>query len=177
MNESQCPYGLVKERILIETGLASIQGSRKSIEKAASARRLTHIASVFIPLTHATSLLGMDIKELNESGKWLRTFLVSVYISSLTPVMTLIRSKLAGSFYIRVKRCPKNPPHTDWCCLIYGFIILGSSDVWWMLPTEVFLSIFTGEQFGSGFWAKYREYSKEGSVVTWRGIVAISHGF
>ena len=77
--------GLVQKRIQIETGLASIRESQKSIEEAVSVKRLGQLAFIFIPLTYASSLFGMNIKEMNGSGPKLWTFLLSsVCISGIT---------------------------------------------------------------------------------------------
>ena len=47
-------------------GLASLQESKKSIEQAESVRQLNRLAFLFLPLSFATSLLGMNVVEFGQ---------------------------------------------------------------------------------------------------------------
>ena len=79
---------LVQERMQIDTSLASIRESKKSIEEAVVVKRLTRLAFVFIPLTYSSSLFGMNIREMTGEGPRIWNFVaVSICIGLITPLL------------------------------------------------------------------------------------------
>jgi Mg2+ and Co2+ transporter CorA len=55
----------------------SIEESQRSIREAASVKRLTQLAFVFIPLTFATSIFGMNLDILTGNGPRFWLFMVT----------------------------------------------------------------------------------------------------
>jgi hypothetical protein len=76
-------------------GTMAIQESRRSIKEAVSAKRLTQLTFVFIPLSYAASLFGMNINEITGSGLKLWVFLVT----SLALLIDAILSTLFAPAY------------------------------------------------------------------------------
>lgn len=117
LNDGLHLCNLVQEWLHIINGLTSIRESRKSIEEAASVKRLTRLAFVFIPLSYTSSLFGMNIKEINGGipGLWI-FIIVSVSISLVTLLVSsfvkwvmshsrrFIRSYVYDVFYVRQRR-------------------------------------------------------------------------
>ena len=67
----------VQERIQQDTALMSIMESRRAIEESQSVKRLTQLAIVFIPLSYASSVFGMNIQEMTGNGPALWKFIVT----------------------------------------------------------------------------------------------------
>ena len=137
---------LVQERIHIETGLASIRESRKSIEEAVSVKRLTRLAFIFVPLTYASSLFGMNIKEINGIGPKLWIFL---FISVCISVITLVLSSFVKRVTNWIKRHCRQPSYLFRTYILYGVIGLRFGLFWWMTRRGLTLTILTGGRFGS----------------------------
>jgi hypothetical protein len=71
----------------------SIQESQRSIREATSVKRLTQLAFVFIPLSFATSIFGMNLNELTGVGP-------NVWIFVITALVLLAPILLTWSFMV-----------------------------------------------------------------------------
>ena len=147
LDDAQGLCELVQGRIQIETGLASIRESQRSIEEAVSVKRLTQLAFIFIPLTYSTSLFGMNIEEMTGNGPKLWIFvLISVCISGTA----FILSSLAKCITNWIKRhYNKTPQYKLRCYFLYGLIGVRFGLLWSMTRMGLTLTILTGERFGS----------------------------
>lgn len=69
-------------------GLASLQESKTSIEQAESVRQLNRLAFLFLPLSFATSLLGMNVVEFGQGSLHIWIFIpTAVTISLMVSVL------------------------------------------------------------------------------------------
>ncbi|KAF3184779.1 hypothetical protein TWF788_005028 [Orbilia oligospora] len=83
-----------------EAATESINEAKQSIAQSESVNKLTRLAFVFVPLTFATSLFGMNIREWQADDKipQLRSFIiVSVVIVLATMVVAAISSLMSKS--------------------------------------------------------------------------------
>ena len=147
LDDGQGLCELVQGRIQIETGLASIRESQRSIEEAVSVKHLTQLAFIFIPLTYSTSLFGMNIEEMTGNGPKLWIFvLISVCISGTA----FISSSLAKPITNWIKRhYNKTPPYKFRCYILYGLIGVRFGLLWSMTRMGLTLTILTGGRFES----------------------------
>ncbi|MCJ1352630.1 MAG: hypothetical protein MMC33_002614 [Icmadophila ericetorum] len=67
----------IRESLLLQVGLLSLEEYGRSIEESKRVRILTILASIFIPVNLATSVFGMNVQEINGSGKNIWVFAVT----------------------------------------------------------------------------------------------------
>ena len=147
LDDGQGLCELVQGRIQIETGLASIRESQRSIEEAVSVKRLTQLAFVFIPLTYSTSLFGMNIKEMTGNGPKLWIFLlISVCISGIAFILSSLAKRITNWIKRHYNRRPSYRFRTY---ILYGLIGVRFGLLWSMTQMELTLTILTGGRFGS----------------------------
>ena len=147
LDDGQGLCELVQGRIQIETGLASIRESQRSIEEAVSVKRLTQLAFVFIPLTYSTSLFGMNIEEMTGSGPKLWIFLlISVCISGIAFIVSSLAKRIANWIKRHYNRRPSYRFRTY---ILYGLIGVRFGLLWPMTRMGLTLTILTGGRFGS----------------------------
>ncbi len=147
LDDGQRLCELVQGRIQIETGLASTRESQRSIEEAVSVKRLTQLAFIFIPLTYATSLFGMNIEEMTGSGPRLWMFLlISVCISGATFILSSFVKRVTSWIKRNYNRRPNYLFRTY---ILYGMIGLRFGLFIWMTRLGLTLNILTGGRFGS----------------------------
>ena len=138
---------LVQGRIQIQTGLASIRESQRSIEEALSVKRLTQLAFIFIPLTYSTSLFGMNIEEMTGNGPKLWIFvLISVCISGTAFLLSSLAKRITN--WIK-RHYNKTPPYYLRCYILYGLIGVRFGLLWPMTRMGLTLTILTGGRFVS----------------------------
>ena len=145
---------LVQERIQVETSLASVRESRKSIDEAASVKRLTQLAFIFIPLTYASSLFGMNIKEMTGDGPKLWIFVVI----SICVILTTFGFSL---FARRILRPNDGPEWTYYSAIFY----MGRKNglLWYIIKSGALITILTAGRLGSA-------ESFEGSLAKLRTV-------
>ncbi|VUC30706.1 unnamed protein product [Clonostachys rosea] len=88
-------------------GFAQLMASERSISQAKEVQRLTSMAAVFIPVTFATGIFGMNIKELEPAPRWWCPFAVALILVLFT--VTWLRYKawiafLVGFWYDHIIR-------------------------------------------------------------------------
>ncbi|EPS43491.1 hypothetical protein H072_2519 [Dactylellina haptotyla CBS 200.50] len=77
----------------------SIMEARKSVEQAESVTQLTRLAFIFIPLTFATSIFGMNIEEWQDNVphfKWF--FVTALCCTSVSIISAFILARLAPGY-------------------------------------------------------------------------------
>lgn len=147
LDDGQALCELVQGRIQIETGLASICGSQRSIEEAVSVKRLTQLAFIFIPLTYSTSLFGMNIKEMTGSGPKLWIFLlISVCISGIAFILSSLAKRITNWIKTHYNR---RPSYRFGTYILYGLIGVRFGLLWSMTRMGSTLTVLTGGRFGS----------------------------
>lgn len=82
----------------IQHSKLGIEQSKIGLEQAASVKVLTQLAFLYIPLTFASGIFGMNLQELNGTGQHVWVFLVACLVAVVvTPVLLVImRSCLAA---------------------------------------------------------------------------------
>ncbi|CAG9996182.1 unnamed protein product [Clonostachys byssicola] len=65
-------------------GFAQLMASERSISQAKEVQRLTAMAAVFIPVTFATGIFGMNIKEFEPAPRWWYPFTVALVLVLFT---------------------------------------------------------------------------------------------
>ncbi|CAH0050999.1 unnamed protein product [Clonostachys solani] len=65
-------------------GFAQLMASERSISQAKEVQRLTAMAAIFIPVTFATGIFGMNIKEFEPAPRWWYPFTVALVLVLVT---------------------------------------------------------------------------------------------
>ncbi|CAG9942690.1 unnamed protein product [Clonostachys rosea f. rosea IK726] len=71
------------DHLLVEC-FAQLMASERSISQAKEVQRLTAMAAVFIPVTFATGIFGMNIKEFEPAPRWWYPFTVALVLVLFT---------------------------------------------------------------------------------------------
>ena len=61
----------------MEPSLVSLEDVRSSIEETSSLKYLTQLAFIFVPLTFVTSIFGMNVEEMTETGPRIWTLIIT----------------------------------------------------------------------------------------------------
>ncbi|KAI9818024.1 MAG: hypothetical protein M1827_000648 [Pycnora praestabilis] len=147
----------IRDFLQLEVGRLSLEESKKSIEQSQIAidegkrgntvKLITILAFIFIPLNLATSIFGMNIQELNGSGKRLWSFFVTaIAISFLTFNFWFVS-------YVAV-RWRRNVPHREFenktltQRLQKIWELFTGGNTWWMLRSGVFVGLLTYGHLG-----------------------------
>ncbi|KAK6525628.1 hypothetical protein TWF281_010682 [Arthrobotrys megalospora] len=89
----------IKESSALILAKESITEARRSAVQAESVTQLTSLAFIFIPLTFATSIFGMNIDEWQESVPRFKWFIVTaISCTTITIISAIILRKLTPSF-------------------------------------------------------------------------------
>lgn len=78
--EAQALEARTRDHLQVNASIKSLEESRRSIEEARSVKLITILAFFFIPTSLASSLFGMNIQEINKSGKHISTFIVTAVL-------------------------------------------------------------------------------------------------
>jgi hypothetical protein len=70
----------IKDRVTRRATLLSPEESRKSIEMADSLKTLTQLAFIFVPLSLASSIFGVNVRQFGSGTAPLWTFIVTVLL-------------------------------------------------------------------------------------------------
>ena len=98
--------------ITLAMNKATIDESRKGIEQSERLKRLTVLATFFIPLSFCSSLFGMNLDILSQSTvRFWWFFVLCVPVTSLTYILYLWDWQAARRFWARVRRHLRNKPH------------------------------------------------------------------
>ncbi|KAK6512771.1 hypothetical protein TWF506_008938 [Arthrobotrys conoides] len=95
---------LLKESSSLILAKESIVEARRSAAQAESVTQLTRMAFIFIPLTFATSVFGMNIEEWQDDVPKLKWFFVTaISCTALTIVSAILLGRLSSQFRAWVK--------------------------------------------------------------------------
>ncbi|RVD89895.1 uncharacterized protein DFL_000883 [Arthrobotrys flagrans] len=90
---------LLKETSALVSAQESIYEARRSVAQAESVNQLTRLAFIFIPLTFATSVFGMNIHEWQDNVPHLRWFfIVALCCTAFTIISAIVLAKLSSHF-------------------------------------------------------------------------------
>ncbi|KAK6343301.1 hypothetical protein TWF730_010894 [Orbilia blumenaviensis] len=90
---------VLKETSALVSAQESIFEARRSVAQAESVNQLTRLAFIFIPLTFATSVFGMNINEWQDNVPHLKWFfIIALCCTSFTILSALLMSKLSPYF-------------------------------------------------------------------------------
>lgn len=106
---SRCDHLLVEceSTTIALLGFAQLMASERSISQAKEVQRLTAMAAVFIPVTFATGIFGMNIKEFEPAPRWWYPFTVALVLVFFTTTWLSYRAWktfLVGFWHGRVIR-------------------------------------------------------------------------
>lgn len=145
LKNGQAINQLAKNRIQVETSLMAILESKRSIQEAVAVKYLTQLAFVFTPLTFVTSVFGMKIKEMTDTGPriWIH-ILTSVGVASATLITVLLRVyKVPGKGSEAIMKS-----YTCGRRLLWLYIGLRLALARWMMKEGVLLGLMTNGRFG-----------------------------
>ncbi|MCJ1388427.1 hypothetical protein MMC18_001274 [Xylographa bjoerkii] len=76
----------VRDRLQIDVGKWSLEESRRSIAEGKRLKLLTMLAFIFIPISLATSVFGMNVQEINQSGTSIWAFVVTAVVLTIVTI-------------------------------------------------------------------------------------------
>lgn len=155
-NESQLALGLVQKAVTearetdeflrslmqTEVGLMSIQDSQRSIEEAIAVRNLTKLAFIFIPLTFATSVFGMNVNEINDTGP---SFWIFVVTALAVAVLTWLYWQV-GAIWRRPQPGGVAISFSNGMLCIVSIVLRGETS--WLMESRIWISLLTSAHFG-----------------------------
>lgn len=144
----------IRDELQLQVGNSSLQESRESIkqskmarEESKSVKMLTILAFVFIPLSLATSIFGMNIQELNSTGQPVWVFAVAAS-SILLSALCIWATVYQWTKYIHAPACEnylreESPEITVWDRGKAAFWLLSHGHILWCWRSGILFSLFT----------------------------------
>jgi hypothetical protein len=138
----------------------AIQESRRSIKEAVSVKRLTQLAFVFIPLSYASSLFGMNINEMTGNGSSLWIFVVTSLALLISAMCFWGLSSTIQRRWARhmEERHPGNISFKEYITILYASIRTGNFK--WMIREGILLGLMTNNAFGDEQYTHRKAYNK-----------------
>jgi CorA-like Mg2+ transporter protein len=129
-------------------GIMAIEESRRSIKEAISVRRLTQLAFVFIPLSYASSLFGMNIREMTGNGSKLWAFIFTSLVLLISSMcFWWLSSKFPVVWATHMDgRDPGNRGFVDLTKVLYASMQTGN--LTWLIREGILLGLVTNNVFG-----------------------------
>lgn len=97
------------ENIQLLLGIISIQDAQHSIQQTHQSTILTALATVYLPLSLATSVFGMNLQEMNGSGPkiWIFVIVCAVLLVLTSVIVLFIFKRSIPNVFIRSEK-PRN---------------------------------------------------------------------
>ncbi|KAI4195183.1 MAG: hypothetical protein LQ350_007357 [Teloschistes chrysophthalmus] len=86
--EAQALESTIRDTLQVNSGIKSLEESRVSIEEGKRIKLLTTLAFIFIPTSLASSIFGMNVQEINSTGKPIWTFILTAILLTSAAVVT-----------------------------------------------------------------------------------------
>ncbi|KAK4497809.1 hypothetical protein PRZ48_010463 [Zasmidium cellare] len=113
LEEAEHLYQFLMDTFQLLMGSISVLDSQTSLEEAKRSTTLTQLAAVYLPLSLATSIFGMNIKEINESPLSVWVVFVALVILAVGTVLLLLgASTIRATSLRKVRSWAKNLPRS-----------------------------------------------------------------
>ncbi|KAF2173430.1 hypothetical protein M409DRAFT_48409 [Zasmidium cellare ATCC 36951] len=109
LEEAEHLYQFLMDTFQLLMGSISVLDSQTSLEEAKRSTTLTQLAAVYLPLSLATSIFGMNIKEINESPLSVWVVFVALAILAVGTVLLLLGATAVRAVSLgRMRQWAKN---------------------------------------------------------------------
>ena len=164
--EAQALESLLRDQLQASVGLVSLEESRKSIEEGRSvklskiiacchiqqqagadrASTVTILAFIFLPTSLASSIFGMNVQQINNTGKNIWIFIVTAILMTSAIVIAW-----GLSFLVRAEWQSRRKwgAFSRKQCLSYAIWFISHPKDWRKMPRGVLLGLITDGRYGS----------------------------
>ncbi|KAL8841910.1 MAG: hypothetical protein Q9170_000690 [Blastenia crenularia] len=110
----------IREHLQLQTGILALKESKKSIEvsnqqiqEGKRVKTFTILAFIYVPLNLATSIYGMNLQQLNNSGQTLWKFVITAIVAMLVTAGTWYVFEAANTYRIWLRECSEKKEESD----------------------------------------------------------------
>ncbi|KAL9579928.1 MAG: hypothetical protein Q9212_004800 [Teloschistes hypoglaucus] len=150
--EAQALESAIRDTLQVNSGIKSLEESRVSIEEGKRIKLLTTLAFIFIPTSLASSIFGMNVQEINSTGKPIWTFVLTAVLLTSAAVVSWFISFLIQGSSRRDKRRFHSPRKRR---LELAWWLCKNPFRWQQMPRGTLLGVLTDNRFGNE-WAIYQ---------------------
>lgn len=131
----------------------SIEMSKKSIEEGKRIKLLTMLAFFFIPVSLATSIYGMNLQQINQTGHDIWAFVITAVAIVVVALLAWALSLLINSAWTNWRDPRRYYPSREYDsfwhrCKMIVYLFLQGHTVW-MIKTGGLLALLTNFRYGS----------------------------